>query len=71
MLSQENVMLTQLMAAVKPMLRETAGEAIEDTANDVADVLWDGKPDPLDNEEDNQFNSLIGEILIGFGLVVF
>ena len=82
MLSQENVMLTQLMAAVKPMLRETAGEAIdtafedagnaiEDTANDVADVLWDGKPDPLDNEEDNQFNSLIGEILIGFGLVCF
>jgi hypothetical protein len=71
MLSQENVMLTQLMAAIKPMLRETAvetidtafedaGNAIEDTANDVGDILWDGKPDPLDNEEDNQFNSMIG-----------
>jgi len=71
MLSSVPTEVFEQLIAVMPKVRETAGEAIENTANDVADVLWDGKPDPLDNEEDNQFNSLIGEILIGFGLVCF
>lgn len=63
MLSQQNVMLTQLMAAVKPLLRDTgddiedafvdAGNDIKDTAEDVGDILWDKKPDPLNDEKKN------------------
>jgi|LakMenEpi03Aug12_release.lakeMendotaPanAssembly.Ray.scaffolds.fasta_scaffold457274_2 hypothetical protein len=63
MLSQQNVMLTQLMAAVKPLLRDTgddiedafvdAGNDIKDVAEDVGDILWDKKPDPLNDEKKN------------------
>jgi hypothetical protein len=74
MLSQQNVMLTQLMAAVKPLLRDTgddiedafvdagndiedafvdAGNDIKNVAEDVGDVLWDKKPDPLNDEKKN------------------
>jgi hypothetical protein len=56
-------MLTQLMAAVKPLLRDTgddiedafvdAGNDIKDVAEDVGDILWDKKPDPLNDEKKN------------------
>ncbi len=54
MLTQENVMVTQLQAAVKKKLRDAdeyigydmvdAGNDIKNTAKDVGDVLWDRKP---------------------------
>ena len=53
MLSSVPTEVFEQLIAVMPKVRETAGEAFDNAANDVADVLWDGKPDPLDNEEDN------------------
>ena len=58
-------MLTQIMAAVKPMVNKTSApfriEMVDAT-------ILDDRPDPLFIEEENQIDSVWGLVLLGIGI---
>lgn len=52
-------------------MAEAEEEEEETDEFDFVGALWDGKPNPVGEEEDNQLYAMISEILIGFGLLTF